>query len=157
MKQEQELGKIAQCPRVNHAGTAIRSTRPFRPRSLDACDGGGTKGRGGGGLLDEDTGSMQNRLEEFMAEDNGGFGSSYTLVMWARLEKGTRDGYVGAMHAFLRHLLTLRREKQWKAGYCKSPKRGNVKGRLRSYCRPSDWQRSRRSSSRWSRSPIGYS
>ena len=54
-------------------------------------------------MQDEAARSMRNKLESFALEEEAGFESSCASVVWGRLEKGTRDGFVGVIKQFLRY------------------------------------------------------
>ena len=54
-------------------------------------------------VQDEAARLMRNKLESFAAEEEATFGSCYASVVWGRLEKGMRDGYVGAIKQFSRY------------------------------------------------------
>ena len=99
-RQEQVRGKIVRCLRVSPANSA--NIGPFKPMSLDVNDSR-RMGGGGGGLQDGAARSMRNKLGSFASEEDAGFGSSYASMAWGRLEKGARDGYVGAIEQILHY------------------------------------------------------
>ena len=67
-----------------------------------------TDQRGQGGVCDgvgkRDKGAvaMRNGLEEFVAEEQQPMGSSYPLVVWGKLDKGTIDSYRMAIHVYIK-------------------------------------------------------
>ena len=98
-----DSGRIVLGRRVKNAGTVGRDTGHSRPKSSGANDKKDRGGGGGGTVRNEEATKLRNGLEEFVAAEGEPFGSSYALVVWGRLEQGTRLGYVAAMRQFLRY------------------------------------------------------